>query len=87
MICSCSDFDECTEDPCHDNATCSNITGSYTCACNDGYTGDGWNCNNFNECDNSPCDANATCSDTLGSYECDCNDTYTGDGWNCRSMF
>ena len=29
---------------CHDNATCTNTDGSYECACNNGFSGDGFNC-------------------------------------------
>ena len=29
---------------CHDKATCTDNDGSYSCECNDGYTGDGFNC-------------------------------------------
>ena len=39
-----SDILECEEDPCHADAVCEDTEGSYTCECNDGYTGDGWNC-------------------------------------------
>ena len=40
------DIDECTEDTdnCDSNAECDNNAGSYTCTCNDGYTGDGQTC-------------------------------------------
>ena len=40
------DVDECDldTDDCHVNATCNNTFGSYTCECNIGYTGDGFNC-------------------------------------------
>ena len=31
-------------DECHSNATCMNIVGSYTCTCDYGYTGDGFDC-------------------------------------------
>ena len=31
-------------DSCHDNATCSDENGSYTCVCKRGFTGDGFNC-------------------------------------------
>ena len=31
-------------DGCHDNATCTDGDGSYTCACNVGFDGDGFNC-------------------------------------------
>ena len=40
-----ADVDECTEQsPCDTNAMCTNTPGSYTCACNAGYTGDGVTC-------------------------------------------
>ena len=29
---------------CHTHATCTNTEGSYTCACNNGYSGDGTTC-------------------------------------------
>jgi len=41
-----SDLIECNREPrpCDANATCNNTVGSFTCACNDGYTGDGETC-------------------------------------------
>ena len=44
-----SDIDECTlgTHDCHPNtreANCSNTVGSFSCACNTGYTGDGRTC-------------------------------------------
>ena len=40
-----TDVDECVQQsPCGPNATCANTPGSYTCACNEGYTGDGTTC-------------------------------------------
>jgi hypothetical protein len=39
---SCVDLDECMPtSPCDANATCTNTDGSYMCACNDFYSGDG----------------------------------------------
>ena len=38
------DIDECLDDPCDSNATCTNTAGSYTCECNIGFTGSGHNC-------------------------------------------
>ena len=32
------------DDGCHDNATCTDANGNYTCACTNGFTGDGFNC-------------------------------------------
>lgn len=42
----CTDIHECNEqlDDCDPNASCSNTTGSYTCKCKTGYTGDGKTC-------------------------------------------
>ncbi|XP_066287026.1 uncharacterized protein [Branchiostoma lanceolatum] len=41
------DVDECAlgTDTCHEHATCINTPGNYTCACNEGYAGDGYTCN------------------------------------------
>ena len=40
------DINECTTgtDNCDTNAVCTNIPGSFTCACNQGYSGNGVNC-------------------------------------------
>jgi hypothetical protein len=40
------DTDECTAgtDNCDTNAACTNTVGSFTCACNTGYNGDGTSC-------------------------------------------
>ena len=39
------DIDECSDatDDCHADAVCTNTVGSYTCACNGDYQGDGVN--------------------------------------------
>lgn len=42
----CVDIDECSEGShtCDQNATCTNTAGSFTCACNESFTGDGETC-------------------------------------------
>ena len=37
-------MDECKTTPCHQNATCLNLEGSYDCFCKLGYTGNGLLC-------------------------------------------
>ena len=41
-----SDNNECTlgTHNCHNNATCTNADGSFTCACDTGYSGNGVTC-------------------------------------------
>lgn len=43
-----TDRNECTEIPCHGNASCINTLGSFYCDCNAGYFGDG------NDCEGKP---------------------------------
>ena len=42
----CPDTNECelAQDDCHSNATCHNVVGSFMCACNDGFEGNGTTC-------------------------------------------
>ncbi|MBU1218553.1 hypothetical protein KKF34_04020 [Myxococcota bacterium] len=86
----CSDINECTEGThtCDTNASCINNTGSFTCTCNPGYSGDGYTCVDVNECDlgTDNCSANATCINTPGSFTCTCNSGYTGNGVICSDI-
>jgi hypothetical protein len=58
---------------CHDEAFCTNTPGSYECACNAGWTGDGITCIDADDCEFSPCAHGGTCYDcgTL-CFTCDC---------------
>ena len=48
-LCYISDINECVEQsPCDENAQCANTPGSFTCACNEGYSGDGMTCTGQN---------------------------------------
>src|SRR5262249_52267536 len=73
---TCTDIDECAAnmDNCSANAQCTNTPGSFTCACNTGYSGNGVTCTDINECtagtDN--CQPAETCVNTQGSFVCQC---------------
>ncbi len=43
-ICYFPDVDECLNNPCHINASCTDNEGSFDCQCNVGFSGDGVNC-------------------------------------------
>ena len=38
------DINECEMSPCHQNANCKDVDGSYECTCKTGYSGDGKQC-------------------------------------------
>ena len=46
QLCLTTDINECDQNmhSCDSNAICTNTNGSFTCNCNDGYTGDGMTC-------------------------------------------
>ena len=88
----CADIDECAAntDDCDANATCTNTIGSFTCACNAGFTGDGNTCTDIDECSagTATCGANSTCTNTPGSYACACQSGFAGDatGRDCLNI-
>ena len=50
LFSSCSDINECelsSLNDCDGNADCTDTIGSYTCSCNPGYEGDGFNCTGY----------------------------------------
>jgi len=64
---------------CHDEAFCTNVPGSFECACNAGWTGDGITCIDADDCEFSPCAHGGTCYDcgTL-CFTCDCVQGWRG---------
>ena len=86
----CQDYDECDDSPCHEHASCTNTVGSYNCACNDGWSGDGFTqCVDVHECDQGEtacADVGATCHNEVGSYTCSCDPGYQGNGSICNPI-
>lgn len=70
---------------CDPNASCTDTSSGYACACNMGYDGNGLTCTDVDECSMSPapCDSHATCTNTPGSFTCACDTGYIGDGTTC----
>lgn len=69
----CTDIDECAQgtDNCDANATCTNEPGTFTCACDFGYTGDGVTCSRTDQDgdgtdDVVECTTPGACEDTDG---------------------
>ena len=78
---ACVNVDECLDNPCHADATCTDTEGSYDCACNEGFEGDGTECVAVDPCSIAACDEHATCTDGA----CVCNNGYEGDGESCTN--
>ncbi|KAG8003818.1 Pro-epidermal growth factor, partial [Nibea albiflora] len=83
-----SDQNECYSLGCDVNAQCLMITGSPTCLCLEGFTGDGQLCVDIDECKQGThkCDKNAECQNTLGKYLCKCPAGYHSNGRTCEAF-
>eukprot|EP00794_Sanderia_malayensis_P014697 gene14697-16223_t len=84
------DIDEChlRVHDCHENATCTNTHGRFSCTCKYGFTGNGTMCKDVDECRSQThnCDQRAKCVNMLGGYICNCNDGFMGDGRSCADI-
>ena len=71
---------------CDTNANCTDNVGSFDCACNDGYSGNGTFCEDVNECDDAAlneCAEHAIRMNEPGTYSCACTTGYDGNGTVC----
>jgi len=60
---TCDDVDECLDPTtCDENATCANTIGSFECACNPGFSGDGFECSACPPGEVQPEPGQATCT-------------------------
>lgn len=61
--------------PCGEFADCTDRPGRYTCACAEGFAGDGLECADIDECEtDGACPDDAFCQNTLGGFECRCGE-------------
>merc|ERR1712010_45499 len=73
---ACGSGDDCSAD-----AACTvelpdvNGTAQWSCACDDGFYGDGVDCW-VDSCASSPCQADASCTNEENDFSCDCNDDF-----------
>ncbi|XP_037743871.1 adhesion G protein-coupled receptor E5 isoform X24 [Chelonia mydas] len=94
---TCQDIDECrgpSPADCGPHANCTNVPGSSSCSCTDGYEPSSGKakftharentCQDIDECHKTPdiCGPNATCINTNGSYWCECRAGYVPSNGN-----
>lgn len=73
------DVNECAENPCGENAICTNSVGSFICACRPEFTGNPYKgCVDIDECAalQEPCSAHAICENSSPGYNCKCPQGY-----------
>jgi len=84
---TCADIDECADANGGCEHLCVNEPGTYTCACDEGYTlgDDGFNCEDIDECADANGGCDQLCVNEPGTFTCACNAGYTldGDGSTC----
>lgn len=76
-----TDINECQDNPCGENAICTDTIGSFVCTCKSDYTGDPFRgCVDIDECAalEKPCGEHAICENTVPGYECKCPQGYDG---------
>jgi len=80
---TCTDINECSDEPCGGNGDCVNTEGGYSCDCLAGFTQSQGTCVDIDECLKNPCSATERCSNIDGSYICDCLETFYREGTEC----
>ncbi|XP_069118292.1 fibrillin-1-like [Argopecten irradians] len=86
----CEDVNECLneQNDCSENAECTNTEGGFSCACKDGFSGNGKNCEDINECSLSAtsCTPNSDCVNTIPGYTCTCKEGFEMKNGICEDV-
>ncbi|XP_065195810.1 EGF-containing fibulin-like extracellular matrix protein 1 [Sycon ciliatum] len=86
----CPELNECEKlnFTCSSDAHCTNQTGTFSCVCKPGFTGDGFSCTELNECEklNFTCSSDAHCTNQTGTFSCVCKPGFTGHGFSCTDI-
>lgn len=92
---NCNDVNECATSnggcATPPSGSCTNTSGSRTCACSSGFAGNGITCTDINECAtaNGGCSTSpvVSCTNTLGTRTCgSCPGGYSGNGVTCSDV-
>ncbi|GIY44141.1 EGF-like domain-containing protein [Caerostris darwini] len=70
-------YGPCTNSPCKNGGTCTEVKGGYKCICPPTHTGT--TCNEkFDPCKSKPCTNGGTCSVEKNAFKCNCKKPYSG---------